>query len=384
MKIVRFWDSAVNGPLWGIVESETVYALAGTPYGDDLKVTKAAYPLASLRLLAPCEPTKIVCGGLNYYGHAKEVGLPIPKVSACFLKPPSGLVGQNEPIEYPAETERLEFEGELAVVVKHRMRSTPPEEVSKHILGYTCANDVTARDIQIEGGNFLNICVAKAFDTFCPLGPWLVTDVNPDALDLTLTVNGKVRQKTNTSDMIFPVATMLSYFSHIMTLLPGDLVLTGTPAGIGRMEIGETAQVAIEGIGTLSNPIVASSRRSDPSTSSRRETRVQRGRGIPAATDFGGGKVRRLIYLGHFAIVGLVEHGVPDLCRLDIMQPFEVGYRPSLNLVHRGNPGHSFRRANLPTTTANCSVTPQANINWPASRKYLRPTIGATRLRRNG
>jgi 2-keto-4-pentenoate hydratase/2-oxohepta-3-ene-1,7-dioic acid hydratase in catechol pathway len=261
MKIIRFWESAANAPLWGVVEGDTVHALAGAPYGEPIKVTKAAYPLAGLRLLAPAEPGKIVCGGLNYFGHAKEVNLPIPKVSACFLKPSSSLVGHDEAIEYPAETERLEFEAELAVVVKSRMRNTPPEEALSHVLGYTCANDVTARDIQVEGGNFLNLSVSKAFDTFCPLGPWLVTDIDPNALDMTLTVNGKVRQQTNTSDMIFPVATMLSYFSHIMTLLPGDLILTGTSAGIGRMEIGERVEVTIQGIGTLGNPIVASPRR---------------------------------------------------------------------------------------------------------------------------
>lgn len=260
MKIVRFWESAANAPLWGVVESDVVRVLAGTPY-DGITVTGAVHPLANVRLLAPAEPSKIVCGGLNYYGHAKEVNLPIPKVSACFLKPSTGLVGHGEPIEYPAETERLEFEAELAVVVKRRMRNVPPERALEHVLGYTCANDVTARDIQIEGGNFLNICVAKSFDTFCPLGPWLVTDLDPHNLDLSLKVSGKTRQQTSTADMIFPVEVMLSYFSHIMTLLPGDLVLTGTPAGIGRMEIGETCDVIIEGIGTLSNPIVASPRR---------------------------------------------------------------------------------------------------------------------------
>ena len=268
MKIVRFWDSAANAGLWGVVEGSNIRALAGTPY-DDIKVTQASYRLADVHLLAPCEPSKIVCGGLNYYGHAKEVNLPIPKVSACFLKPPTSLIAHKEPISYPPETERLEFEAELAVVVKKRMRNVPPEAVREHVLGYTCANDVTARDIQIEGGNFLNICVAKSFDTFCPLGPWLVTDVDPGNLDLSLTVNGKIRQKTSTSDMIFPVEKMLSYFSHIMTLLPGDLILTGTPAGIGRMEIGETCEITIEGIGTLSNPIVASPRRAEARKSNR-------------------------------------------------------------------------------------------------------------------
>jgi len=257
VKLVRFHEPASGAALWGVLDGDVVRALAGDPY-EAIRVTQAAYPRSTVRMLPPAAPSKVVCGGLNYYGHAKEVNLPIPKVSACFLKPPSGLVGDGDAIVYPPETERLEFEAELAVVVGKRMRNVAPADVRAHVLGYACANDVTARDIQFEGGNFLNICVAKAFDTFCPVGPWLETAVDPADLAMTLTVNGKLRQQTRTSDMIFPVEIMLSYFSHVMTLLPGDLVLTGTPAGIGRMEIGETCAISIEGIGTLTNPVVAS------------------------------------------------------------------------------------------------------------------------------
>lgn len=257
MKLVRFLAPGSDRGRWGVVEGDRVRAIAGTPY-EKIDLTQEVHALSGVKLLAPAEPSKIVCGGLNYHGHAKEVGVPVPKVSACFLKPPSGLIGQGDPIVYPPETERLEYETELAVVVKSRMRNVAPADVRKHVLGYTCANDVTARDIQVEGGNFLNLCVSKSFDSFCPLGPWLVTDVDPGKLAISLTVDGKVRQRSNTSDMIFSVEVMLSYFSHIMTLLPGDLILTGTPEGIGRMEIGQVANVIIEGIGTLSNPIVAS------------------------------------------------------------------------------------------------------------------------------
>jgi 2-keto-4-pentenoate hydratase/2-oxohepta-3-ene-1,7-dioic acid hydratase in catechol pathway len=137
------------------------------------------------------------------------------------------------------------------------MRNTPPDQVLQHLLGYTCLNDVTARDIQVWGGNFLHLCHSKSFDTFCPTGPWVVTDVDSTNLDLTLAVNGEVRQKTNTSDMIFPVAQMVSYFSHVMTLLPGDLVCTGTPSGIGQMQVGDVVEVTIEKIGTLRNTIIA-------------------------------------------------------------------------------------------------------------------------------
>jgi 2-keto-4-pentenoate hydratase/2-oxohepta-3-ene-1,7-dioic acid hydratase in catechol pathway len=256
MKLVRFWEPAAQMPLWGVAEGDGVYALAEHPY-NGAKPTRAAHSLSSVRLLPPCVPSKIVCGGLNYVGHAREAGLPIPKVSACFFKPPSTLVGHGDAIEYPAQTQRLEYEGELAVIIKRRMRNTPPEEVLDHILGYACGNDVTARDIQVEGGNMLNLSVSKAFDTFNPVGPWLITDVDPHDLNMTLSVNGAVRQDSRTSDMIFPIEVMLSYFSSVMTLLPGDLVMTGTPEGIGKMQVGDVCEVAIEGIGTLRNPIVA-------------------------------------------------------------------------------------------------------------------------------
>lgn len=256
MKLVRFWEPAANEPVWGVVEGDGVYELVGNPYAA-IKATKAGHALSSVRLLPPCAPSKIVCGGLNYVGHAREAGLPIPKVSACFFKPQTTIIGHGEAIEYPPQTKRLEYEGELAVVVKRKMRNTPPEEVLDCVLGYTCGNDVTARDIQVEGGNLLNLSVSKSFDTFNPVGPWLETDLDPHNLDMTLSVSGKVRQKSNTSDMIFPVEIMLSYFSSIMTLLPGDLIMTGTPEGIGQMQVGDVCELTIGGIGTLSNPIVA-------------------------------------------------------------------------------------------------------------------------------
>jgi 2-keto-4-pentenoate hydratase/2-oxohepta-3-ene-1,7-dioic acid hydratase in catechol pathway len=256
MKLVRFWEPAANEPVWGVVEGDGVYELVGDPYGG-IKATKAGHSLSALRLLPPCAPSKIVCGGLNYVGHAREANLPIPKVSACFFKPPTTIIGHDDAIEYPPQTKRLEYEGELAVVVKRKMRNTPPEEVLDCVLGYTCGNDVTARDIQVEGGNLLNLSMSKSFDTFNPVGPWLVTDIDPHNLDMTLTVSGKVRQKSNTSDMIFPVEVMISYFSSIMTLLPGDLIMTGTPEGIGQMQVGDVCEVVIDGIGKLSNPIAA-------------------------------------------------------------------------------------------------------------------------------
>jgi 2-keto-4-pentenoate hydratase/2-oxohepta-3-ene-1,7-dioic acid hydratase in catechol pathway len=240
------------------VEGDVVFDIEGSPYGD-FKVTKASRPLAGLRLLAPCEPTQIIMGGLNYLGHAKETGQPIPKVPVVLQKPVSTLIGTDEPIQTPPETNRLEYEGELAVVIRRKMRNVTPEEVPAYVLGYAPGNDVTARDVCHDGRH--NVIFSKSWDTFCPVGPWVDTSANPDDVELTVKVDGEVRQHVHTSDMIFPVAKMLSYFSYYMTFLPGDLVLTGTPAGIGPMKIGQTCEVIVSTIGTLRNPIVASPRR---------------------------------------------------------------------------------------------------------------------------
>ena len=258
MKIARFWDPVENDARYGVVEGDVVFDIAGSLY-DTIRVGRASRPLQGLRLLAPCEPTKIIMGGLNYLGHAKETGQPIPKVPVVLQKPVSTLIGQDEPIQFPPETNRLEFEGELAVVIRRKMRNVEPADVPACVLGYAPANDVTARDVCHDGRH--TVIFSKSWDTFCPVGPWLETDIDPDHLDLTVRVDGEVRQHVNTSDMIFPVARMLSYFSYFMTFLPGDLILTGTPAGIGPMNIGQTCEVNVSGIGTLRNPIVASPRR---------------------------------------------------------------------------------------------------------------------------
>jgi len=179
-------------------------------------------------------------------------------VPVFFLKPPTSLIGPGQPVIQPPQTQRLEYEGELAVVVKSPMRNTPPGEVLKNLLGYTCVNDVTARDIQVIGGNLLHLCHSKSFDTFCPTGPWVETDLDAHAINIELRINGEVRQpKTNTRDMIFPVEEMVSYFSRVMTLLPGDLILTGAPPGIGGMKVGDNVEVIIQGIGTLRHTVVA-------------------------------------------------------------------------------------------------------------------------------
>jgi 2-keto-4-pentenoate hydratase/2-oxohepta-3-ene-1,7-dioic acid hydratase in catechol pathway len=256
MKIVRYWDAAANAAKYGILETGSIREIAGNPYGE-IRTTGHVVPLGGTRLLAPCEPTKVVAGGANYHGHLKEVGLPVPATPVFFLKPPTTVIGPNEAVVYPPESKRLEYEGELAVVVKRTMRKTPPGQVLPNLLGYTCVNDVTARDIQVQGGNLLHLCHSKSFDTFCPTGPWIETELDTRALDVELRLNGEVKQHSNTSDMIFSVEAMVSYFSHVMTLLPGDLILMGSPPGIGEMHVGDTVELEIQGIGTLRHSVVA-------------------------------------------------------------------------------------------------------------------------------
>jgi len=257
MRIARYWDPAANAARYGIVEGDLIREGVGHPYREIIKTDNIRL-LAATQLLAPCEPTKIIAGGANYRAHLREVGLALPTVPVFFLKPPTSLVGPQQAVVYPPQTQKLEYEGELAVVVKGPMRNTPPSDVLKNLLGYTCANDVTARDIQAIGGNLLHLCHSKSFDTFCPAGPWVETDLDAHSLDIELRINGEVRQpKTNTGDMIFPVEEMVSYFSRVMTLLPGDLILTGSPPGIGGMKVGDNIEIIIEGIGTLRHTVVA-------------------------------------------------------------------------------------------------------------------------------
>ncbi|WP_210497425.1 fumarylacetoacetate hydrolase family protein [Microvirga antarctica] len=255
MRIVRFQSRGRPTPSYGILEDDVVYAVRGTPFDGDLARTGSSEPLSSVTLLAPCEPTKIVAGGISYRSHAVEMGLAIPTEPVFFLKPSTCITGPDATIDYPQQSERLEYEAELAVIVKNKMHRTPVDKVRDNIVGFTCANDVTARDIQARGGNMVYLCHSKAFDTFCPIGPWIETDIDANKLDIHLTVNGEVRQASNTSDMLFTIEEMVSYFSHIMTLLPGDVVLTGTPFGVGEIKSGDVVNVTVEGIGTLSNTV---------------------------------------------------------------------------------------------------------------------------------
>ena len=235
----------------------SVAEIAGHPFGpgpEGPKLTGARYPIEDIRLLAPVLPSKIVAIGRNYAEHAKELGNEVPAEPLIFLKPSTAVVGPGDAIIRPVGlAERVDFEGELAVVFGRLCRDVPAARVPEVIFGYTCANDVTARDLQKKDGQWSR---AKGFDTFCPLGPWIETSLDPADLQLTTTVNGEVKQDSRTSLLIHEIATLVTYVTSVMTMLPGDVLLTGTPAGIGPVVAGDSVSVSVEGIGTLTNRVV--------------------------------------------------------------------------------------------------------------------------------
>jgi 2-keto-4-pentenoate hydratase/2-oxohepta-3-ene-1,7-dioic acid hydratase in catechol pathway len=254
MRIVRFEYLGRTG--YGILEGEKISVLWSTPYDGGLKNTVGEImSLPAVKLLAPCEPTKIVALGLNYRDHAAEFGLPIPDEPLIFLKPSTAVIGPDDDIVYPAMSRRVDYEAELAVVIGRTCRQVREEEARDYIQGFTCINDVTARDLQKKDGQFTR---SKSFDTFAPLGPWIETEIlEPDNLTVEAYLNGERRQHSNTRNMVFGVAAQVSFISRIMTLLPGDVIATGTPAGIGPMQPGDVVEIRVEGIGTLKNRIVA-------------------------------------------------------------------------------------------------------------------------------
>ncbi|MFI6598009.1 fumarylacetoacetate hydrolase family protein [Nonomuraea sp. NPDC050536] len=255
MRIARF--STGEGVSFGVVEGgsgeEFISTISGHPFGQ-VQFTGERQPLSQVRLLAPMLPSKVVAIGRNYADHAKELGNEVPEEPLIFLKPSTSVIGHGEAIAYPALSDRVDFEGELAVVIGRLCREVPVDRVKDVIFGYTCANDVTARDLQKKDVQFTR---AKSFDTFCPLGPWIQTDLDPSDLALTTTVNGEVRQSTRTSQLINDIPALVAYVSAVMTLIPGDVILTGTPAGVGPLEVGDEVSVGIEGIGTLTNKVVS-------------------------------------------------------------------------------------------------------------------------------
>jgi 2-keto-4-pentenoate hydratase/2-oxohepta-3-ene-1,7-dioic acid hydratase in catechol pathway len=251
MRLVRF--QAEEKPAYGVLDGDIVSELDGDFFGP-LRTGNRTHPLSRVKLLAPCSPGKIIAVGLNYRDHAEELGLTVPEEPVIFLKPPSAVIGPGEAILYPAMSAQVDYEAELGVVIRDRAKDLSLAEAKDHILGYTCANDVTARDLQRKDGQWTR---AKSFDTFCPIGPWIETGLDPGNLLVESYLNGEQRQSSRTAQLIFPVDHLVSFISRVMTLYPGDLIITGTPAGIGPMKHGDEVEVRIEGIGSLKNPVIA-------------------------------------------------------------------------------------------------------------------------------
>ena len=239
-------------------QPQTIAELHGHPFGIDpsgVRLTGQRYPLAEVRLLAPALPRKVVAICRNYAGHIREMGAAqLPQEPVLFLKPSTSVTGPGDRIAYPVKlTDRVDYEGELAVIIGRLGRDVPKERAEDVIFGYTCANDVTARDLQLRDGQWTR---AKGFDTFCPLGPWMETGTDPSDLGITTTVNGEVRQHARTRELLWDVPSLIEHVSAVMTLLPGDVLLTGTPEGVGPLADGDEVSVTIESIGTLTNKVV--------------------------------------------------------------------------------------------------------------------------------
>lgn len=251
MRWVRFAVGSTIG--YGILEPAGIRAVTTTPFLP-WEPTDQLFAPHQVRILSPVLPSKIVAVGLNYKAHADETGKDLPAEPMLFLKPSTSVISPEEAIQLPVESERVDPEAELAVVIGKATRKVSEYGARDAIFGYTCGNDVTARDLQARDVQFTR---AKGFDSFCPLGPHIETDLDPTDVAVIGRVNGEVRQEARTSDLIFSVSQLVAFISGVMTLLPGDVILTGTPAGIGPMEAGDTVEVEVEGIGVLRNPVSA-------------------------------------------------------------------------------------------------------------------------------
>jgi 2-keto-4-pentenoate hydratase/2-oxohepta-3-ene-1,7-dioic acid hydratase in catechol pathway len=254
MKFCRITHKSLQAPHYALVEGSTVLPLSDAEYYDrQLPNEKQAIAIDEVSLIAPVNPSKIVCIGRNYREHAAELGNKMPDEPLLFLKAPSALVATGDHIELPPQSQQVEHEGELGVVIGRRARQLAnDEDPLRYVLGYTCVNDVTARDLQRKDVQFTR---GKSFDTFCPVGPWVVTDVDPANVDVATRLNGEIKQQANTSDMAFSVSYLIKYIASIMTLFPGDLIATGTPAGVSRMKHGDVVEVEVGGIGVLQNQV---------------------------------------------------------------------------------------------------------------------------------
>ena len=250
MRLIRY--QILNEPAqFGWINNSQVGTLVGSPFGE-FQRSEATIPLESVRLLAPVQPGKIICVGRNYAEHVKETDAEIPTTPLLFLKPPSSVIGPNQTIFYPPQSQQVDHEAELVVVIGKRGRWIQSSEVNSYVYGYTVGNDVTARDLQRKDGQWTR---SKGFDTFCPLGPWIETEFNPADAMITCHVNGELRQMASTRDMIFHVDQLITFISSIMTLEVGDIIMTGTPAGISPLHPGDLVEAAIDGIGKLSNSV---------------------------------------------------------------------------------------------------------------------------------
>jgi len=252
MRITHFSDQN-NQPGWGWISGEKIGILEGDPFGSFRRL-KATLNLNDVKFLPLVQPGKIIGIGRNYAEHARERGVEVPLIPMFFLKAPTAVIATGETIIIPPQSQRVEHESELAVVIGKSGRWIDAEKAKDHILGYTVANDITARDLQQVDGQWAR---AKSFDTFCPLGPWIDTDFDPSEAMISCRVNGELRQMSSTHEMIFPVQQLVAYLSSVMTLLPGDVILTGTPAGIGPLQAGDILETSIDGLGTLRNPVAA-------------------------------------------------------------------------------------------------------------------------------
>ncbi len=250
--IVGFGVVDGAGPDGATGPDTTITPIAGHPFGP-LEASGPPVAFAEVRLLAPVLPSKIIAVGKNYADHAAEMGGEVPLEPVIFLKPSTSVVGPGDRIDLPPQSERVEHEAELAIVIGRLCREVPLRRVPEVVLGYTCANDVTARDLQNLDGQWGR---AKGFDTFCPLGPWIDTEADPSDLMVRASVNGEVRQQASTAQLVRPVAELVSWISNVMTLLPGDVILTGTPAGVGPLVEGDSVSISISSIGTLTNRVV--------------------------------------------------------------------------------------------------------------------------------
>ncbi|MFD8981255.1 fumarylacetoacetate hydrolase family protein [Streptomyces sp. NPDC059564] len=252
MRIVRFEKAGTIR--YGLLADDEVVPLINGPFGPlDVPADAPRFPLGEVRLLAPVTPGKVLAIGRNYAEHAAELGNEVPEEPLVFLMPGSAVIGPGEAIVKPSYTDELHHEAELAAVIGRTCRDLTPEQVPAHVLGYTCANDVTARDLQGPDRQWWR---AKGSDTFCPIGPWVETELDVSALGVRATVNGELRQDGNSSHMVHPVDRLISHISSAMTLHPGDVILTGTPAGVGPLRRGDRVTVSVEGIGELTNQVV--------------------------------------------------------------------------------------------------------------------------------